>query len=155
MKAIAFATVESVEDSAPPPVGKTEHERDHEILEQQDRQHEVGFLVGEAPEVDQALDGDRARRDVDPGAEDECAEAEPECGEADDEADAPVDDEVDRSAESEMTAGPREPAQAELEPEEEEQEMIPSSATNSVTSDGRMRLRARGSFGPRRIPVSR
>ena len=33
--------------------------------------------------------------------------------------------------------------------------MIPSSATNSVTSDGSMMLKSSGWFGPSRIPAAR
>jgi hypothetical protein len=40
-------------------------------------------------------------------------------------------------------------------PRKKRRKMIPSSATNVVTSEGSMTLRARGSFGPSRRPASR
>ena len=55
--------------------GETEHERDDEVLEDEDREHEVGLVVAEPPEVDQALDRDRARGDVDARGEHERREA--------------------------------------------------------------------------------
>src|SRR5207248_8305439 len=57
---------------------ETEDECDSEILEQQDREHEVCFLVGQPAKVDQPFHGDRARRHVDGRREDERAEAEAE-----------------------------------------------------------------------------
>ncbi len=71
-KAIAFPTsVERVGRTTAAARHDAEHEPDDEILRDEDREHEVGLVVRQAAEVDQALDGDRARRDVDRRGEDD------------------------------------------------------------------------------------
>ena len=101
---------------------EAEHERDHEILEDEDREHEVRLVVAEAPEVDQPFHRDRARGDVHAGGEHERRVREPERGDADEEAEAEVEGEVDEASETHVAAGPADARQAELEPEEEEEE---------------------------------
>ena len=65
MNASALATTTSVSGTPPPPpADEAEHEREDEVLEHEDPQHEVGLLVGQPAEVDQALHRDRARGDV-------------------------------------------------------------------------------------------
>ena len=49
----------------PAAAGEGEHEGDRDVLDDQDRQHEVGLVVGQPAEVDQPLDGHRRGRDVD------------------------------------------------------------------------------------------
>ena len=68
--------------------GEAEHACDDDVLEDEDREHEIGLVVGEAPEVDQPLDDHRARRDVDAGGKDERREREPERDYTDDQPDA-------------------------------------------------------------------
>ena len=104
---------------------EAEHEGDREVLGHEDREHEVGLVVGEAPEVDQPLHGDRARRDVDRAGEDQRPEVEPEGGDADGEAEPHVQHEVDAAADDRVPAAAREAAERELEAEEEEQEHDP------------------------------
>jgi hypothetical protein len=102
--------------------GEPEHEPDREVLRDQDRQHEIGLVVGQAAEVDEPLDGDRARGDVDRRGEDERAEADPERRDPDDQAEAGVGEEVDRPADERVLAAAHEPVERELEAQEEEQE---------------------------------
>ena len=89
MKPIAFAasSSESVELAAPA-AGEGEDERDGDVLDDEDREDEVGLVVGQPPEVDQPLDGDRRRGDVDRAGEDDGREREPERRHADDQAEA-------------------------------------------------------------------
>ena len=105
--------------------GEAEHDREDDVLEDEDRKDEIRLVVGETAEVDQALDGHGARGDVDRGGDDQRGEAEPECGDPDDEAERGVHEQVDRPAETDVPAAPRESLQAELEAEEEEEEDEP------------------------------
>ena len=102
-----------------------DHGRDRDVLEEQDGEDEVGLVVGEAPEVRQRLDRDRARRHVDAGGDHERGEAPAEGRDADQEPQAEVDDEVGRPAEPDVPAAADEPLDAELEAEEEEEEDEP------------------------------
>ena len=121
MKPIAFASVTSVSGRAAAR-SKAERECDHEVLGDEDRQHEVGLVVCKPPKVDQPLDRHCARGDVDRRGQDQRREAEPEGSHADQQAEAGVHREIDRPADQGMTATAREPAERELEAEEEEQE---------------------------------
>ena len=112
-------------DAVPTGRREAEHARDDDVLEDQDGEDEVGLVVGEAAEVDQPLHDHGTRRDVDTGREDERREAEAECRDPDEQAEAGVEDQVDRAADPEMATAAREPVVAELEPEEEEQEDDP------------------------------
>ena len=85
-----------VADAAAACRDEPEHGGDRDVLEEQDREHEVGLVVGQAAEVDQGLHRDGARRDVDAGRERERRERRAEGGEADDEAEAAFDEEVER-----------------------------------------------------------
>jgi hypothetical protein len=102
-----------------------EHEPDHQILRDQDRQHEVCLLVGEPSEVDQPLYRDRTRRDVDRRREHERAEAEAECSDAHDQAETCVHKQVDRTTYQRVPPAAEEPSERELQTEEEEQEHEP------------------------------
>ena len=136
--------------------GEAEHERDREVLEDEDREHEVGLVVGEPAEVDQPLDRDRARGDVDAGGEDERREARAEGDQADDEPEPGVRDEVDRTAEPDVPARARQPLEAELEAEEEEQE-DEAELGDELGHLGRAGSSAAGPArsGPRRSPARR
>src|SRR6188472_2569222 len=104
---------------------ESEHRGDGDVLEEQDREHEVRFVVREAPEVDQCLHRDRARGDVDAGGEDKRGERRAERDQPDEEAEPDVDDQVSRAAQADVTAAPHEPLEAELQPEEEQKEDQP------------------------------
>ena len=104
---------------------EAEHGRDRDVLEEEDREHEVGLVVGQPAEVGQRLDRDRARRDVDARGDDERGEAEAERRDADEEPEAGVDDEIGGAAEPDVPAAAHEPLDAELEAEEEEEEDEP------------------------------
>jgi hypothetical protein len=101
-------------DSAAAARGKAEHEPDHEVLGDENRQHHVGLVVRQATEVDQPLDRDRARGDVDP-----CR------GHTNHETERPIREEVDRPADEGVLAAANESAERELEAEEEEQKHEP------------------------------
>jgi hypothetical protein len=153
-KAIALPTSANVSPAATAPRGEAEHEADYEVLGDEDRQPEVCLVVRQAAEVDQPLDGDRARGDVDRRGEDERAEAEPERRHSDREAEARVDEKVDRPADKGVVAAAHEAAERELQAEEEEQEDEPDLG-NEVSHLGRADEAERfGSFGPSRRPAS-
>ena len=95
---------------------------DRDVLEEEDRQDEIGLVVGEPPEVGQRLDRDRARRDVDAGRDDERGEADAEGRPTHEQPEARVDEEIRGAAEPDVPATPDEPLDAELEAEEEEEE---------------------------------
>ena len=122
-KPSALATATRVGLSPPPPAAaKPRTARDDDVLEDEDREDEIGLVVREAPEVDQPLDDHRARGDVDAGGKDERREREPERDHTDDQADGGVDRQVDGPAEPDMASASQQALEAELEAEEEEQE---------------------------------
>ena len=83
----AFAVTPAVDADAPAARrDEAEHGGDRDVLEEQDREHEVGLVVGQATEVAQRLDCDRARRHVDARRDDDRREAEPERRDADERA---------------------------------------------------------------------
>ena len=135
---------------------ETEHRGDHDVLEDEDRQHEIGLVVGEAPEVDERLDRDRARRDVDARRDHDRSEGEAERGDPHEQArSAPL---TTRSmVPPSPTWRPLRTSRSTLNsrPRKNRRKMSPISAANAVTSEGWTRLRIFGSFGPSRMPASR
>ena len=127
---------------------EAEHERDDEILEHEDRQHEVGLVVAQPAEVDQPLDGDRARGHVDARSQDERREAPAEGDHAHDEPEPEVGDEVDVPPRPMWRPVDRSRARLNSSPRKKSRKTSPSSARKSVTSDGLMSASSRGSFGP-------
>ena len=96
-KRSAFAdTLAVVETLAASGGDEAEDGRDDDVLEQQDREHQVRLVVGEPAEVRQRLDGDRARGDVDARGDDERREADAERRDADEQPEPGIDDEVAR-----------------------------------------------------------
>jgi len=73
-----------VHELAPAARGESEDERDHDVLHDEYRKHEIGLVVCEAAEVDQPLHGDRRRGDVNRGCENERAETQSEGRDSDD-----------------------------------------------------------------------
>ena len=112
-------------EPATPGAGESQHPGDDEILENENREDEIGLVVGESLEVDQPLHRNGTRRDIDRGGHDQGREREAERDQADEQADPGIHDEVERAAEQDVAATPQKPVEAELEPEEEEQEDDP------------------------------
>ena len=101
---------------------EAQHQGEDEVFEDQNREDEVGLVVGQAAKVDQPFPGDRARGDVDRGAEEQCGEAEAEGGHPHDQPQPAVHEQVDRPAEAEVVTAPQQAAEAELEADEEQEE---------------------------------
>ena len=126
MNPSAFATrISRLGDLAAARRREAEHQRDRDVLEDEDREHEVGLVVAEPAEVREPLHRDRARRDVDARGEDQRCGRRAERREPDDQAEPGVRDEIHRAAETDVAPGPRQPALRELEAEEEEEEDEP------------------------------
>ena len=96
-----------------------------EVLEDEDREDEVGLVVGEPPEVDQPLDRDRARRDVDARGEDEAAEVVPKAATPTTRPSPAFTTRSIGPPSPTWRPRPDEPREAELEAEEEEEEDDP------------------------------
>ena len=129
-----------------------EHEGDDDVLEHEDREDEVGLVVCQTPEVDEALHGDGAGRDVDARGEHERGGRRAEGDHADREAEPRIDREVRSAPEPEVPSGPREAVEAELEPEEEEEEDEPELG-HELGHLGRTDQRElRGLVGPEQEP---
>src|SRR5207244_3589668 len=91
-------------------------------LGDENRQHEIGLVVGQTAEVDQTLDRDRARRNIDRGGENDCAKAHTERDDPNDQTKPSVREQIDRPANERMPAAAGKPPERELQAEEEEQE---------------------------------
>jgi hypothetical protein len=101
---------------------KAEREGGDEVFDDEDREHEIGLPVAEAAKVDEPLDGDRARRDVDAGREHDRCRSEAEGRHTERDPDRAVREQVGATAQGEMAAAAGQSAEAELEPDEEEEE---------------------------------
>ena len=107
---------------APAGRGEAKQEGDNEVLEDEDREHEVGLVVAEPTKVGQPLGRDRARRHVHTTGKDDRRKADAEGRDPHDQTEAEVGGEVDDPAQAGMAPRRPESREAELESEKEEEE---------------------------------